>query len=493
MAFCNNPSTESEPGYQKTAVMETERGIQQEGQKTGAEVMNNGHEPSVGEPYENYNDCFRVVRSTKRVEIPCTRNEYQRYKVKVPKQVHEKIPRRVEYTDYESRERKEPYSVKRFETAYREEDQQYTIQVPKKVTKMVKVTRKEPRTVYVNIVTEEPREETIMVSETRTRRVKVPYQKEVIDQQYRTVTERVPVTKFRTEYDTITKTIYEDTWRTKMVPVTKIVHKEIPVYNVVRNEDCGNCVQVMGYPASNNHLASNNHVGQAIQVTESAYNDHMKQYPQTYPHYVETHPQPELTVQGVPQYEQQPVMHARVMQNPDPAPVIQYAPVVNNVEPIEVMQPSEVVNNQGVQQYEPQLVMHAPVMQNPDPAPVVQYAPVVDNAKAIELMQPTEMVTKKEAVRGLDNAEPAQLVNASETHVEQKLEKEVETKYSESLEYDSKKDETLDAQELQNAQERENAQLKEGGTVGEEVFAQPPRQNSTRKRKGGRRRRKNRR
>merc|ERR1711879_698372 len=118
-----------------------------------------------------------------------TRNEYQKYKVKVPKQMTKQVPRRVEYTDYEIRERQEPYVVKRFETAYRDEDQQYTVQVPKTVTQMVKVKKKVPRTVFVEIVVEEPRQVTIMTAETRTRRVKVPYQKEVVEQKYRTVKE----------------------------------------------------------------------------------------------------------------------------------------------------------------------------------------------------------------------------------------------------------------------------------------------------------------
>merc|ERR1719259_688906 len=124
---------------------------------TGTQVMNNGEVLVTGESYGEYSDCFHVVRTSKRLQIPCTKNEVQRYKVKVPRQVTEQVPKRVQYTDYETRERKEPFSVKRYETAYREEDQSYTIQVPKKVTKMVKVTRKVPKTVYVNVVVEEPR------------------------------------------------------------------------------------------------------------------------------------------------------------------------------------------------------------------------------------------------------------------------------------------------------------------------------------------------
>jgi len=140
-------------------------------------------------------DCFRIVRSSKYMEIPCTRNEYKRYKVKVPREVTKSVPRRVQYTDYEIKSVLEPYAVKRVETAYRDQNQQYTIQVPKKVTKMVKVTKKVPKTVYVDVVSEEPHEETVMVPETRTRLIKVPYQREVVDQKYRSVQKSIPVTK----------------------------------------------------------------------------------------------------------------------------------------------------------------------------------------------------------------------------------------------------------------------------------------------------------
>jgi len=114
---------------------------------------------------------------------------------------------------------------------------------------MVKVTKKVPKTVYVDVVTEEPQESTVMVPETRTRKIKVPYQKEIVDQQIRKITETIPVTKYRTEYDTVSKTVYEDSWQTKLVPVTKIVRKEIPVYQVVPTGDCGNCNQVDAGPA----------------------------------------------------------------------------------------------------------------------------------------------------------------------------------------------------------------------------------------------------
>jgi len=311
------PTGESQHDLQSNPNFVSEHSIRQEGQVIETSAMNNRFTTGVQDPYEDENDCFRVVRSSRHVSVPCTRNEYRRYKVKVPKQVHEQVPKRVQYTDYETRERKEPYSVKRFETAYREEDQQYTVQVPKKVTKMVKVTKRVPKTVYVNIVTEEPREETIMVSETRKRSVKIPYQKQVLDVKYRTVTDSVPVTKYRTAYETVAKTVYEEQWKTECVPVTNIVHKEIPVYNIVPNEDCGECEQIDSYPTNNNQI------GSLVEVLpERTYNDQAKPYVQTYPPYVETHRETASTYQVAPQNEPQLLMNSY----PNPVPDKQVAP-----------------------------------------------------------------------------------------------------------------------------------------------------------------------
>merc|ERR1719233_2112927 len=111
---------------------------------------------------------------------------------------------------------------------------------------MVKVTKKVPKTVYVDVVTEEPQESTILVPENRTKKVKVPYQKEVTEKKYRKVKEKVPVAiRYRTKFDTVSKTIYEDEGRTKVVPVTKTIRMEVPVFNVVPKGDCGNCDQIM--------------------------------------------------------------------------------------------------------------------------------------------------------------------------------------------------------------------------------------------------------
>jgi len=444
MAVCNDPNENqsrqyypvgvSQPGTQENLVGESV--LKHEGQEIGAEAANIGYQPAVEETYGGNNDCFKVVRSTKRLEIPCTRNEYQNYRVKVPKEMTRQVPRRVEYTDYEVRERQEPYIVKRFETAYREEDQQYTVQVPKTVTRMVKVKKKVPKTVYVEVVVDEPREVTIMTPETRNRRVKVPYQKEVVEQKYRTVKESIPVRKFRTEYDTVTNTVYVDETRTKMVPVTKLVQKDIPVYNVVRNEDCADCVQVDAYGASYDQVEP-----KMQSVSESDYKQNVEPYVETYPRYVETRPEPALTYQVAEQYEPQPVINAQVIEDREPAAV----------EPVQVMQDSAYVPER-------------------EPTPVVE------------------------------TPEPTRLTIASEPHGEQKVEKYSVTQYSAPAEYDTNKDGVLDAQEREVARTEGNLHVDQNVVVEDqkelgavvEALSQPRSQSKVKRRRSGGRRRKRR-
>merc|ERR1719369_1528346 len=152
-------------------------------------------------------DCVQVVRDTKTVQVPCTRNTYQKYTVKVPRQVTEQVPRTVSYTDYESRSKQVPYTVNRSERRVRMQTETY--QVP--VTKYYKR----------------------IVMETRTRQVPVPYFVNVPETKYRTVMEQVPVQKSKVEMDKVVKTVYDTQMRTRCVPQTKMVTKQIPVYNVV--------------------------------------------------------------------------------------------------------------------------------------------------------------------------------------------------------------------------------------------------------------------
>jgi len=152
-------------------------------------------------------DCVQVVRDTKTVEVPCTRNTYQKYSVKVPRQVTEQVPRTVTYTDYESRQKQVPYTVNRSEKRVRMQTETYQVPVTKYYKKIV--------------------------METRTRQVPVPYFVNVPETKYRTVMEQVPVQKSKVEMDSVVKTVYDTQMRTRCVPQTKMVTKQIPVYNVV--------------------------------------------------------------------------------------------------------------------------------------------------------------------------------------------------------------------------------------------------------------------
>merc|ERR1719320_284538 len=95
------------------------------------------------------------------------------------------------------------------------------------------MTKKVPKTVYVNITTQVPQSYKKTTMQTKERQVPVPYFVNVPETKYRTVTEQVPVQKTKVQMDTVTKTVYDTKVRTRCVPETKLVSKEIPVYNVV--------------------------------------------------------------------------------------------------------------------------------------------------------------------------------------------------------------------------------------------------------------------
>jgi len=178
-------------------------------------------------------DCVRVVRNTRTVQVPCTRNKCSQYTVRIPRQVSQQVPRTVQYTDYEPRQKQLPYTVTRQERRTRMETQKYTVPVTTTRTRMVPVTKKVPKTVYVNVTTQVPQTYNTTTMQTRERQVPVPYYVNVPETKYRTVTEQVPVQRTKIQYDTVTKTVYEPQIRTRCVPETKIVTRQIPVYNVV--------------------------------------------------------------------------------------------------------------------------------------------------------------------------------------------------------------------------------------------------------------------
>lgn len=203
-------------------------------------------------------DCVQVVRSTKKVQVPCTRNTYKQYTVQVPRTVNERVPRQVTYTDYETRTKQVPYTVNRTETRQRTSTQSYQVPVTKEKTRMVSVTKQVPKTVmvprttYVNVTTQVPQSYKTTEYETRTRQVQIPYTVNVPETRYRTVSEKHPVQRTKTEYSNVTKTVFDTQTRTRCVPETKMVTKEIPVYHVrarpappCASGDCGTQIPTM--------------------------------------------------------------------------------------------------------------------------------------------------------------------------------------------------------------------------------------------------------
>jgi len=161
----------------------------------------------AGQTDNNTDDCVQVVREMKTITVPCTRNNYQEYTVKVPREVKEQVPRTVTYTDYETRSKQVPVTMNRSEQRIRMETQKY--QVP--VTRYYKKT----------------------VMETRERQVPVPYFVNYPETMYQTINEQVPVQKSKVEMEDVVKTVYDVQTRTRCVPETKMVTKQIPVYKVV--------------------------------------------------------------------------------------------------------------------------------------------------------------------------------------------------------------------------------------------------------------------
>lgn len=191
-------------------------------------------------------DCVQVVKTTKRVRVPCHRNAYKQYTVKVPRQVNERVARTVNYTDMENRTKQVPYQTTRQETRMKVENQTYQVPVTKTTTKNVTVTRKVPKTVYVDVVTQECRPHSYTVMENRSRPVKIPYTVPITETRYRTVNEQVPVQRSKVVYDNVSKTVYDTQVRTRCEPQVTYVTKEVPVYNVVAKQpapcatgDCG--------------------------------------------------------------------------------------------------------------------------------------------------------------------------------------------------------------------------------------------------------------
>merc|ERR550534_1367964 len=185
-------------------------------------------------------DCVDLKVSTQKVTVPCTRNTYKQYSVKVPRVVREKVPRTVKYVDMEKRTKTVPYTVNRTETRYRNDVQTYQVPVNRRVTKMVSVKSKEPRTIMVDVVKQVPKTEMKTTMVTKSKNVRIPYQVNLKETKYQTLTEQVPVNKTKVVVEDRVRTVYDTQVRTRCVPVTKMVTKQIPVYTVVA-KPAGNC------------------------------------------------------------------------------------------------------------------------------------------------------------------------------------------------------------------------------------------------------------
>ena len=184
-------------------------------------------------PQEDCEDCVQVVKNFQTVQVPCTKNTYKQYTVKIPRQVSHQVPRTVHYTDYETRSKQIPYTVNRQEKRTRMETQKYTVPVPVEKIRMVPVTMKVPKTIYVDVIEQVPQKYSTVTMQTKERQVPVPYYVNVPETKYKTVTHQVPVQKTKIEMDTVSKTVYDTQVRTRCVPETKMVSKQIPVFNVV--------------------------------------------------------------------------------------------------------------------------------------------------------------------------------------------------------------------------------------------------------------------
>jgi len=187
----------------------------------------------VGPSTSDDDDCVQVIRTVKRVVVPCKRKVIKNVTVQVPKTVMDKIPKQMPYTDVEKRVRSVPYVTQREEVRYTTTNQSYSTLVPKVQTKMVPVTRRVPKTVWVNETTAVPQQETVMVPTIRNRNIRIPYKVQIPQTKYRNETYHVPVTKYKTVYQDVPKTIYEPRTKQQCTTVTKMVSKDIPVYSAI--------------------------------------------------------------------------------------------------------------------------------------------------------------------------------------------------------------------------------------------------------------------
>merc|ERR1719410_2530042 len=156
--------------------------------------------------------------STQKVTVPCTRNVYKQYTVKVPRTVREKVPRTIKYTDMEKRTRQVPITTNRVVTKFRNETKNFQTPVTRPVTRMVSVRGKEPRTVMVDVVKQVPKTEMRTTMVNKTKNVRVPYQVNLKETKIKTVTSNVPVKKTKVVMEDRVRTVFDTRMKTIKVP-----------------------------------------------------------------------------------------------------------------------------------------------------------------------------------------------------------------------------------------------------------------------------------
>jgi len=191
-----------------------------------------GYGAPTGADAEDCEDCVETRVHYRSVQVPCTRNVYRTQKHQVPRRVEKKVPKQVSYTDFEMRSKQEPYTVMRAETRYKNEVQNYQRPVQKTEVITVPVTRKVPKTIYVDQIFQEKKTVQKTVMEPAQRTITVPHTVQVPETKYRDVRYKVPVQKYRTEFETRYDTVYDTVERQVCTPVTKMVTKRIPVTTV---------------------------------------------------------------------------------------------------------------------------------------------------------------------------------------------------------------------------------------------------------------------
>merc|ERR1719273_1218791 len=157
----------------------------------------------------------------KQVRVPCHRNEYKQFTVKVPKNITETVPQTINFTAMENRCKTVPVQEFRKEQRVKVVNQKITVPDVKCVTKMVKVTKKVPKTIYVNMTEEVPRQNIVHGTKTIHKTVRIPYEASVPITSYKTINYNVPVQKSKINMVKRNKTITSYKTINYNVPVQK--------------------------------------------------------------------------------------------------------------------------------------------------------------------------------------------------------------------------------------------------------------------------------